>query len=295
VVHDDSPPTDPRVIALKDAKAALADCSPKVPPVDELRAFQLISADGGWSVRLNRQVRGLLVAKLTRNPNGGARPLLEVVFNLLPDERKHAAHVEVFQWRVGGRLTAIPFWDTTPFIVQNVPAAHLEKMIRRLLAPGAASRWAGQVSRTSAEDVNRASVEDVVSSYWTAATEQSNSGYVAPRVLERLEQSLYAGRPGRRSKLKMLPIDRPNRGPDDPTQNLAAPTNDAEDDHEKDLQDLERAVGTLPDHAQEILRLRYYGGRTDRQIADSLGISQQAVNKSRLRAQASLRNLLNLG
>lgn len=56
--------------------------------------------------------------------------------------------------------------------------------------------------------------------------------------------------------------------------------------------DLERAMAALKPEDAEIIRMKYYGGMTVREIADSLGLSYDTVKKRQQRSLSKLRMLL---
>ncbi len=281
-INQQTPATDPRVIVYQTARSRLASLWPGPASVGQLRAFQIIWSGGHCQLRINRQVRGKLTGRLETNPKDGAKPCMQLLFGLQPDEPDDAGQYTVFEWQRADGLSAIIFWDLVQPIVRGHSPAEVEGIIRRTLPPGGPRRrWAGLVKRTS--------VDEIPSMYWQAAIGATGWRSIASRTLERLETSVRAGEPSRKTNLSSVPLEDAESADSSGGDSVQASPSGREGDDRRI--DIERAVGELSQRDQRILRM-YGEGYTDEEIGSVLHVSHQAVNKTRQKANLRLRNLL---
>jgi hypothetical protein len=286
-IDERTPDRDPRVVALKAAKELLAQHWPELAAMDDLRVFQVLATDRTTTARVNRGVRGMLTARLVPDPDNPRKPFIQLGFDLHPDEPAHVSHFTVFQWNDQGRSSAIVLWDVASMNARSMSAAEVRAMIRKSLpAGGPRSRWDGLEEE--------AILDEIPSIYFETAIEQPESSTLASRALARLEASVRAGKPSRNSQLEWVPLHDPTALPEElggleeSDSVLATPVNPIGED---DRVDLNRAGVRLNSRNQEILRL-YSRGFTDEEIASTLGITHQAVNRARHRALDKLRELM---
>jgi RNA polymerase sigma factor (sigma-70 family) len=284
-VFEDGPPEDRRVFALKAALEQLAEHWPVVAARDDLHAFQIVGTDQKkdgrvqYQLRVNESVRGVLTLRCCPSAETPGRFIPELQFEPATDEVANAAHYLVLMRREAGRVRGIRFIDEVGLIASQASAREIRDQIDRSLpAGGPRERWRGLMAKGALGD-------EIPSVYFEVGGEAPDSLKLALRALERLEASVRAGMPSRRSgfRLEPLPEDlaaspEPG-GPDDPTVAEARI-------------DLQRVLDKLADPHQEVIRLLYVEGLTEAAIAKRLGVSQQAVSKRLKKAVSELRKSL---
>lgn len=283
-IEDTSLQTDPRIAGLEDARMLLARFRPDAAS-GELRAFQIVLGERKVTVRTNHQVKGRLTARLVTNQENPRRPNAQLEFTPSADEPSHTANYLVIQWRDEDRTLALVAWDAVSMVVRRLTASQIREKVRVSLPfGGPRKRWA--VVEQQVDD------KEVVSAYYLEGIERPSASDLALRVLDHLEASSRVGMPSRRSGMDWIPLDEPDPNTGAPKAGRdAGPASREAVVSDDERIDLDRAMRRLSAKSQEIMR-RYYQGEPDEAIALSMGLSQQAINKRRLKALARLREML---
>lgn len=234
----------------------------------KLTALQAISDGRAPHVRLNGAVRGVLWAEVWAD-------WIEIGWELPADEREVSSHITVLAGHRGDKVAALVFHNMNPSILRAASDDRMHHMLARSIGVKEASEW---------WKANRYLVSgDEVLSVWgqAALVEHRHPDTVGSRIIDLLKGQLRSEGTLKRDWESLLSEDQ--------ERTLAADAPDADDISLR--LDLEREVARLSDRHQEILR-RYALGDTDAEIGHALGISQQAVNKARLKALDTLKKRL---
>jgi RNA polymerase sigma-70 factor (sigma-E family) len=184
-------------------------------------------------------------------------------------------------------LTAVEA-DSEPKALASVPAAPVDRAEPARVDLNAlyAAHWRYLVRLAALLVDDTASAEDVVQDAFIALHRRSESlrdpdaalAYLRTTVLN-LSRSVLRRRQVARKHLK-----------------VAEPEATAPADHEVLVRDEHRAalaaVRTLPRHQREVLILRYWSGLSEREIAQTLGISPGSVKSAASRGMATLAKVL---
>lgn len=276
VLTADTPRTDPRWEALAWAHERLGEMPAEIALQPLLRGQQLAAyqvacqADTRrMEVRLNDAIRGIFWAM--------PRPRwIDVGWELPADEREKTAHVTVINGHANGQIAKLVYWRNTPALIHGAEAKALVKLTGRSIGiAGAKERW------RSVQNDGNFDPEETRSALWEAVRNGVHPDRYGAYIVDVLETLHGKGLPGRKSPYRksLVPLD-------DKSEVEAGNVSGFED-----AAAVKMAISELAERDHEILK-RHSDGETDAEIGSALGISQQAVNKRRIKALVDLRKLL---